>query len=79
VFSGSATLKGPAGSIRVVAQAAQACAASSSADEVSFSGRASVVGGTGPFVGAHGTVSFNGSYARSTGAVTVSARGRIVY
>jgi hypothetical protein len=37
------------------------------------------VGSTGAFAGARGTLSFHGTYARSTRAVTVSFRGRIKY
>jgi hypothetical protein len=77
-FGGRVTLKGARGSLRLKMHSAQACS-SSSADGVSFSGRARVVGGTKEFAGAAGTLRFTGTYMRSTGAVSVSLRGRISY
>jgi hypothetical protein len=79
VFSGTAVLKGAVGSIRLAARNGKACAKTADANTVSFSGRATVTGGTRMFTGARGTVSFAGAYARQTGVVTISLRGRIVY
>jgi hypothetical protein len=79
VFSGTATLEGTAGSIRLGAHGAQACADGTDAASVTFSGRAQVTGGTSTFAGAHGTLSFTGTYVRASGAVTISFSGRIRY
>jgi len=78
-FGGRATIKGARGSLRLAMHSAQACASDSAADSVSFSGRASVVGGTKKFAGARGSLRFTGTYTRSTRAVSVSLRGRITY
>jgi hypothetical protein len=79
VFSGTAVLKGRAGSITLAARGARACAGSSDANNVSFSGSAQVTGGTSTFAGAHGTLSFTGTYLRQNGALTISFRGRISF
>jgi hypothetical protein len=78
-FGGKATLKGARGSLKLALHSAQACTSNSSADSVSFSGRARVVGGTKRFVGARGALRFSGSYVRSTRMVSISFRGRITY
>jgi hypothetical protein len=77
-FDGSAVLSGQSGSLRLVAHGAQACAPSSG-EQVSFSGRATVTGGTGTFTGARGRLSFRGTFDRSTGSVRISLGGRIRY
>jgi hypothetical protein len=77
VFSGRARLTGRRGSLRLAVRRAQACAGS--ADHVSFSGTARVVGANGAFAHARGTLSFHGAYDRATSGVTVSFRGRIKY
>jgi hypothetical protein len=46
---------------------------------VSFSGEATVVGGSGAFLHARGRVAFSGTYARDSGAVTVSLGGEVRY
>jgi hypothetical protein len=79
LFSGTAVLKGTAGSIQLSAHRAQACVSGTNANDVSFSGGASVAGGTSAFAGAHGMVSFHGTYARDSGAVTISINGKITY
>ncbi|MFL5942549.1 MAG: hypothetical protein ACJ75L_04705 [Gaiellaceae bacterium] len=78
-FGGRVTLKGARGSLRLKMYSAHACAGSSAADSVPFSGRARVVGGTRAFAGARGALRFTGTYTRSTRAVSVSLRGRISY
>jgi len=78
-FSGRVTLSGGRGSLRLRVRNAQACASAGNASRVSFSGKARVVGGTSAFAGARGMLSFSGTYARPTGAVSVSFRGRITY
>jgi hypothetical protein len=64
VFSGTAVLKGSPGSVTLAAHDAQACAGSTDANSVSFSGSAKVTGGTSTFAGAHGTLAFTGTYLR---------------
>jgi hypothetical protein len=75
VFSGTAVLKGSRGSIKLAARHARACGIRGNA--VSFSGTARVTGGSGTVARAHGTLAFRGRYLRSSGAVTISFRGRI--
>ena len=79
VFSGTATLKGRSGTVRLSASNARACADDSDPNHVTFSGRARVTGGTATFAGAHGTLPFKGSYDQTTKAVKISFSGRITY
>ena len=78
-FDGAAVLSGKSGSLRLVARGARACAAASNGDLVSFSGRATVTGGTATFAGARGRLSFSGSFDRATGGVRIKLSGRIRY
>jgi hypothetical protein len=64
VFRGRAVLKGRRGSIRLVTRRARACAGSTDANDVSFSGSAQITGGTSILAGARGTLSFIGTYLR---------------
>jgi len=75
-FSGKAVLRGTMGSIRLRARRAHACATGNS---VSFSGTATVTGGTDTFGGAQGRLSFRGTFDRTTGSVKVSLSGVIRY
>jgi hypothetical protein len=77
-LGGRATLKGGHGSLRLSVRSGHACS-DSTADNVSFSGRAQVVGGTNAVAGARGALSFTGTYVRSTHRVSISFRGRITY
>jgi hypothetical protein len=77
-FSGKAVLRGKAGSLRLRARNGQACAAGA-ANSVSFSGTATVTGGTATFAGARGRLSFRGTFDRATGSVKVSLSGVIRY
>ena len=77
-FSGRAVLRGRAGSLRLAVRRAHACAAGGG-NSVSFSGTATVAGGTATFAGARGRLSFSGSYDRTTGGVRVSLSGVIRY
>jgi hypothetical protein len=78
-FDGRATIRGARGALRLAMRGGQACASDSTADSVSFSGRARIVGGTRKFAGARGALRVTGTYVRSTGAVSISFRGRISY
>jgi hypothetical protein len=77
-FSGRAVLKGKPGSLRLRAHNAQACVAGGG-NSVSFSGTATVTGGTATFAGARGRLSFRGTFDRTNGNVQVSLRGVIRY
>jgi len=77
-FSGRAVLSGKKGSLRLVTRHAHACAASSG-NNVSFSGTATVTGGTATFAGARGRLSFRGSFDRANGKVKISLSGLIRY
>jgi hypothetical protein len=77
-FSGRAVLRGRSGSLRLRARNAHACAAGGG-DSVSFSGTATVTGGTATFAGARGRLSFRGTFDRATGSVKVSLSGVIRY
>lgn len=78
-FSGTAVLKGTAGSFRLSTRRGRACVSGGNPNHVSFSGTAKVSRGTRRFRGAHGTVSFHGTYARLSGAVTISLTGKLTY
>src|SRR5262249_3902274 len=77
-FSGKAVLRGKTGALRLKARNAKACAAGGG-DSVSFSGSATVSGGTSTFAGARGRLSFRGTFDRATGNVKVSLSGAIRY
>jgi hypothetical protein len=77
-FSGRAVLRGKRGSLRLRAHNAQACAPGDGSS-VSFSGTATVTGGTATFAGARGRLSFRGSFDRTTGNVKISLTGPIRY
>jgi hypothetical protein len=77
-FSGKMVLRGKAGSLRLRARSGQACAAGGG-NSVSFSGTATVTGGTATFAGARGRLSFRGTFDRATGRVKVSLSGVIRY
>jgi hypothetical protein len=57
---------------------AHACAADQG-NNVSFSGTATVTGGTAVFAAAGGRLSFRGSFDRATGSVKISLSGLIRY
>ena len=76
-FTGTTLLRGRPGAIRLALRGGHACAGS--ATRASFSGRAKVTRGTATFAGAHGTLSFTGTYDIQTRAVTISFKGRITY
>jgi hypothetical protein len=78
-FTGSAVLRGKRGSLKLKASNGQACAASTSGDQVSLSGVAKVVSGTGAFLHARGHLTFTGTYDKASGVVTISIRGKITY
>jgi hypothetical protein len=78
VWSGKGVLEGKAGSIALRAHGARACAGTDP-NIVSFAGVAKVASGTGTFKGARGTLSFDGTYIRRSGAVSISFQGLISF
>jgi hypothetical protein len=50
-----------------------------SGSEVSFSGTATVSGGTATFTGARGRLSFRGSFDKANGRVNITLSGQITY
>jgi hypothetical protein len=78
-FSGTAVLKGSSGSITLAARHAHACANGTDANDVLFSGSATITGGSAAFAGARGTLLFTGTYLRPSGSVTITFRGRVSY
>jgi hypothetical protein len=77
-FEGKAVISGPQGSLRLAARHASACAAGGGTN-VSFSGKATITGGTATFAGARGRLSFRGTFDRASGAVRISLSGLIRY
>jgi len=77
-FTGKAVLRGKTGSLRLAGRRAHACA-TGAGNSVSFSGTATVTGGTATFAGARGRLSFRGTFDRTTGSVKVSLSGVIRY
>jgi hypothetical protein len=78
-FAGRALLKGTSGTLTVSASGGRACVDAAAESNAAFSGHATVTGGTGTAAGAHGTVTFKGSYNGKTGTVTLSFKGTISY
>jgi len=78
-FDGNAVLKGSAGSIKLVARAAQACIPAGGSGKVGFSGSARVTGGTKKFSHAGGRLTFHGVYDQQFAKVTISFTGRVAY
>ena len=78
-FSGSAVLRGAEGSITLAARHAHACVSGAAASNASFSGTATVTGGTGAVAGARGSLAFRGSYVGETRAVKIAFKGSISY
>jgi len=77
-FSGRAVLRGKEGSLRLRARRAHACEAGGG-NTVSFSGTATVTGGSGTFAGARGRLTFRGNFDGTTGSVKISLSGVIRY
>jgi hypothetical protein len=80
-LKGPGLLAGKAGKLKVtLLPTARACAAGEEdRNNISFAGSAKVIGGTGKFRAAKGTLRFSGRYDRSNGAFTVKLRGTLKY
>jgi hypothetical protein len=78
-LNGPGTLAGKTGKLKVtLLSTSRGCAASEDdRDNISFSGSAKVIGGTGKFRAAKGTLRFTGHYDRSSGTFNVKLRGTL--
>jgi hypothetical protein len=78
VFSGKGTLTGKTGKINfTVKQGATSCPGASESDPNVLKGTVTVVGGTGAFKKAKGTLKLGGTYSRATGKYAVTFTGKI--
>jgi hypothetical protein len=80
-LNGPGTLAGVAGKLKVkLLSTSRGCAASEEdRDNISFAGSAKVIGGTGKFRAARGTLRFSGHYDRAAGSFSVKLRGTLKY
>jgi hypothetical protein len=80
-LNGPGTLAGAKGKLQLtLLPTSRGCAASEEdKDNISFSGSAKVIGGTGKFRGAKGTLRFTGNYNRAGGTFTVKLTGTVKY
>jgi hypothetical protein len=80
-FDGPGLISGSKGKLKVkVLPISRACAAGQDdQNNISVAGSAKVVGGTGKFRTAKGTLRFTGHYDRGSGAFTVKLKGTLKY
>jgi hypothetical protein len=80
-LNGPGTLTSAKGKLKLkLVTGSRGCAAGEDdRDNISFTGTAKVIGGTGKFLGAKGTLRFNGHYDRGNGAFKVKLRGTVKY
>jgi hypothetical protein len=80
-LNGPGTLAGAKGKLQLtLLPISRGCAASQEdQDNISFSGSAKVIGGTGKFRGAKGTLRFTGHYDRAGGTFNVKLTGTVKY
>ncbi len=80
-FKGPGTIKGAKGTFKLsVLTGSRGCAASEDdKDNISMAGTAKVVGGTGKFIKARGTLRFTGKYNRTSGLFTLKLTGKVTY
>lgn len=78
-LNGPGTLAGAKGKLQVnLLPTSRGCAASEEdKDNISFSGSAKIIGGTGKFRGAKGTLRFSGHYNRAGGTFDVKLTGTV--
>jgi hypothetical protein len=78
-FFGPGTITGAKGTLKLkVVAGSRACAAGEDdRDNISFSGTATVTGGSGKFKKTRGSLHFSGHYDRAGGAFTVKFTGRV--
>ena len=80
-FKGPGTIKGAKGTFKLsVLTGSRGCAASEDdQDNISMAGTAKVIGGTGKFIKARGTLRFTGKYNRTSGLFTLKLTGKVTY
>ena len=80
-FNGPASIKSGMGMLKLnVLPISRGCAAGEDdRDHITLSGSAKVVGGTGKFKSAKGTLRFSGQYDRGKGTFAVKLRGSLSY
>jgi hypothetical protein len=78
VFSGKGTMTGKTGRINfTVMQGATSCPGASDSDPNVLKGTVKVVGGTGVFKTAKGTLTLGGTYSRATGKYAATFSGKL--
>jgi hypothetical protein len=78
LFSGKGTLTGKTGRINfTVLQGATSCPGAAESDPNVLKGTVKVVGGTGVFKTAKGTLTLGGTYSRATGTYAVTFSGKL--
>ena len=80
-LKGPGTIKGAKGTFKLsIVSGSRGCAASEEdKDNISIAGTAKVVGGTGKFIKARGTLRFTGHYNRTSGLFTLKLTGTVTY
>lgn len=80
-LKGPGTIKGAKGTFKLtILSGSRGCAASEDdQDNISFAGTAKVVGGTGKFMKARGSLRFTGRYDRTSGLFTLKLTGKVTY
>lgn len=80
-FGGPGTIKSAKGvlKLKILRSSSRGCGSEEDQVNISISGNATVVGGTGKFRKAKGSVHFSGQYNRSSGAFKVKLRGKVTY
>lgn len=80
-LKGPGTIKGAKGAFKLsILSGSRGCAASEDdKDNISFAGTAKVVGGTGKFIKARGSLRFTGRYDRTSGLFTLKLTGKVTY
>ena len=80
-FGGPGSIKSAKGllKLKVLRNSSRGCGSEDDQTNISISGNATVVGGTGAFKKAKGSVHFSGRYNRSNGTFTVKLRGKLSY
>ena len=78
-FAGPASIKSAKGvmKLKVLRSSSRACGSEEDQTNISISGNASVLRGTGKFKKAKGTVHFSGRYNRKAGTFTLKFRGKV--
>ena len=80
-LQGPGTIKGAKGTFKLnILSGSRGCAASEDdQDNISIAGMAKVVGGTGKFIKARGSLRFTGRYNRTSGLFTLKLTGKVTY